>query len=253
MNFAIWDICVIVNNKFGRSSGDSSIIFTRDWITHEKHLRVTPLVTKIFVIRDNPCIIQYFLKPFILLCFIPVFSSCNNRRTLVFSHVLSENTMCCWLLRSQKYLVYKLFTSRYDFSFIFVFLSPRVATGFNNVAMHAISGHINYSCSIFAESWWRHEMENPFALLALCAGNSSVTDDIGQWWGALIFSLRLNKRLSKTLSAHNMIYVLSNGMLSSISFFKFNLSKSYWKICWSVFSGAASHCAKSGCIVHVLH
>ena len=38
-------------------------------------------------------------------------------------------------------------------------------------------------------SWWRHPMETFSALLAICAGNSSVTGHKGQWRGALMFSL----------------------------------------------------------------
>ena len=40
-----------------------------------------------------------------------------------------------------------------------------------------------YSCCIFvsersvSNTWWRHQMETFFALLALCAGNSSVTGE----------------------------------------------------------------------------
>ena len=40
-------------------------------------------------------------------------------------------------------------------------------------------------------SWWRHLMETFYALLALCAGNSSVTNEFshkGLWRGALMFS-----------------------------------------------------------------
>ena len=40
--------------------------------------------------------------------------------------------------------------------------------------------------------WWRHQMETFSALLALCAGNSSVpvkSPHKGQWRGALMFSL----------------------------------------------------------------
>ena len=36
------------------------------------------------------------------------------------------------------------------------------------------------------DSWWRHQMETFFALLAICAGNPLV---IGQWRGTLMFSL----------------------------------------------------------------
>ena len=41
-------------------------------------------------------------------------------------------------------------------------------------------------------SWWRHQMETFSALLAICAGNSPVpviSPHIGQWRGALLFSL----------------------------------------------------------------
>ena len=43
-----------------------------------------------------------------------------------------------------------------------------------------------------ASAWWRHQMENFSALLALCAGNSPVpvnSPHKGQWRGALMFSL----------------------------------------------------------------
>ena len=50
--------------------------------------------------------------------------------------------------------------------------------------------------------WWRHQMETFSALLALCAGKSSVTGEfpsqrpVTQSFDVL-FDLRLNKRLSK--------------------------------------------------------
>ena len=43
-------------------------------------------------------------------------------------------------------------------------------------------------------SWWRHEMETFFALLALCAGNSPVT---GEFPSQRPVTQSLNKRLSK--------------------------------------------------------
>ena len=50
----------------------------------------------------------------------------------------------------------------------------------------------------FQTSRWRHQIERFSALLALCAGNSPVTGDKGQWRGALMFFyLRPIKRLSK--------------------------------------------------------
>ena len=44
----------------------------------------------------------------------------------------------------------------------------------------------------YHNAWSRHQMETFSALLALCAGNSSVTGEFphkGQWGGALMFSL----------------------------------------------------------------
>ena len=50
--------------------------------------------------------------------------------------------------------------------------------------------------------WWRHQMETFSALLALCAGNSSVSGEFPAQRPvtrglAVFFDLRLNKRLSK--------------------------------------------------------
>ena len=51
-------------------------------------------------------------------------------------------------------------------------------------------------------SWWRHEMETFYALLALCAGNSPVTGEFPAQRPAtrrfdVFFDLRLNKGFSK--------------------------------------------------------
>ena len=50
--------------------------------------------------------------------------------------------------------------------------------------------------------WWRHQMETCSALLALCAGNSPVTDEFPAQRPVMrsfdiVFDLFLNKRLSK--------------------------------------------------------
>ena len=55
----------------------------------------------------------------------------------------------------------------------------------------------NFNCA-----WWRHQMETFSALLATCAGNSSVTSEFPAQWPVtrsfdVFFDLRLNKRLSK--------------------------------------------------------
>ena len=51
-------------------------------------------------------------------------------------------------------------------------------------------------------SWWRHQMETFAVLLALCAGNSTVTGEFLSQKAVtrsfdVFFDLRLNKRLSK--------------------------------------------------------
>ena len=51
-------------------------------------------------------------------------------------------------------------------------------------------------------TWWRHQMETFFALLALCAGNSTVTGEFPSQRPVMrrfddFFDLLLNKRLSK--------------------------------------------------------
>ena len=46
------------------------------------------------------------------------------------------------------------------------------------------------SCWICDYTWWRHQMETYYALLAICAGNSPVNSPHkGQWRGASMFSL----------------------------------------------------------------
>ena len=54
----------------------------------------------------------------------------------------------------------------------------------------------------FEDTWWHHQMEAFSALLALCAGNSSVTGEFPSqmpvpWSFDVFFDLRLNKRFNK--------------------------------------------------------
>ena len=51
-------------------------------------------------------------------------------------------------------------------------------------------------------SWWLHQMETFFALLAICAGNSPITGEFRAQWPVtlsfdIFFDLCLNERLSK--------------------------------------------------------
>ena len=57
-------------------------------------------------------------------------------------------------------------------------------------------------CCMPVHTWWRHQMETFSALLAICAGNSSVPGDFPAQRPVtrsfdVFFDLRLNKRLSK--------------------------------------------------------
>ena len=70
--------------------------------------------------------------------------------------------------------------------------------------------------SVFPISWWRHQIEIFSALLALYAGNSSVTSDFPSerpvnWSFHIFFDLRLNKRLSKQ-SRRQWIETLSRSL-----------------------------------------
>ena len=52
--------------------------------------------------------------------------------------------------------------------------------------------HYCFTLTSYDGLWWRHQMKTFSVLLALCTGNSAVTDEFrnkGQWRGALIFSL----------------------------------------------------------------
>ena len=51
--------------------------------------------------------------------------------------------------------------------------------------------------SLLNRTWWRHQMETFSTSLALCAGNSPLAGEKGQWRGSCFLDLRLNKRLSK--------------------------------------------------------
>ena len=63
---------------------------------------------------------------------------------------------------------------------------------------HSVSPHL----PDFKRSWWRHQTETFSALLALCAGNSTVNGEFpsqDQWVTqscGVFFYLRLNKRLN---------------------------------------------------------
>ena len=77
------------------------------------------------------------------------------------------------------------------------------------VSRHVMSWHgnsLHIIASLWEEpsviAWWRHQMETFSALLAICAGNSSVIGEFSTQRPVtrsfdVFFDLRLNKRLSK--------------------------------------------------------
>ena len=79
--------------------------------------------------------------------------------------------------------------------------------------------HMGYKLA--DNTWWRHQMEAFFALLAICAGNSSVT-------GALMFFLIcawtngwVNNREAGDLRRHRAHYdvtVMTNGYVTDLRF-----------------------------------
>ena len=82
-------------------------------------------------------------------------------------------------------------------------------------------------CTYFL-AWWRHRMETFSALLAFCAGNSTVTGEFPahrpvMWSFDVFFDLRLNKQLSKqswdwwfeTLCVHSSL-VLTQHMIKEM-------------------------------------
>ena len=74
------------------------------------------------------------------------------------------------------------------------------------LARRSKCSHPLSSCThLWRHAWWRNRMETFSALLALCAGNSSVTGEFPSQRPMtqsfdVFFDLRLNKRLSKQSS-----------------------------------------------------
>ena len=83
-------------------------------------------------------------------------------------------------------------------------------------------------------AWWRHQMETFSALLAICAGNSSVTSHKGQWHGALMFPLicawinaLVNNRDAGDLRRHRAHYDVT-AMVPWGSFIYMYISYEFW-------------------------
>ena len=75
---------------------------------------------------------------------------------------------------------------------IMITLDFHFKTSSKNATVCVMTVHNLWIYRQLRATWWRHQMETCFALLALCAGYSSVTGEFPskvQWRGALMFSL----------------------------------------------------------------
>ena len=94
--------------------------------------------------------------------------------------------------------------------------------------------------TIYIYTWWRHQMETFFALLAICAGNSPVTGEFPAQRPAtqsfdVFFDLCLNKRLSKQWWGwwfHYDVTVMLRLMLKQHMHFKSCRAHSIFKMVW---------------------
>ena len=92
-------------------------------------------------------------------------------------------------------------TTRFNHASILKFCTER-PYDLCKIYKRLVNWEISYGQTRYNETWWRHQMETFSVLLALCAGNSSVT---GEFFAQkpvtrsfdVFFDLRLNKHLSK--------------------------------------------------------
>ena len=78
--------------------------------------------------------------------------------------------MCTWLWYPSVYNTLRQFAYniiRFCFVFYLVFIT----------SLDVLETGCTGSCMCSSETWWRHQMEIFFALLALCVENSPVTDE----------------------------------------------------------------------------
>ena len=107
-------------------------------------------------------------------------------------------------------------------------------------------------------SWWRNQMETFSALLALCAGNSPVTDESphkGQWRGALMFFYIcawingwVNNREADDLRRHRVRYYVI--LMYMLSMMKWKLHQHsmmiYFHTIFVVRNKSKYHCLRFG-------
>ena len=89
----------------------------------------------------------------------------------------------------------------YIFIRLWLKAKQRCIQGTDNVQCYIISWTYNRQ-SNYLSTWWRHQMETFSSLLALCVGNSPVTDEFPSQRPVtrsfnVFFDLPLNKRFSK--------------------------------------------------------
>ena len=104
---------------------------------------------------------------------------------------LHENELSIWKIASKQYQLHSL-------------LITIASIGGANIKLHLLNFAPSHPCELTEckIAWWRHQVETFSALMAICAGNSSVTGEFPTQRPVtrsfdVFFDLRLNKRLSK--------------------------------------------------------
>ena len=97
------------------------------------------------------------------------------------------------ILRTEADMIFFLFLSLANNDFEYVLA---------DIVQNGRKDHARSSGTPRVSTWWCHQMETLFALLAICAGNSPATGELPSQRPVtrsfdVFFDLRLNKRLSK--------------------------------------------------------
>ena len=100
-----------------------------------------------------------------------------------------------WLIHIYKLArIYTIHSNEYTFGFLFCIFLGYISVDFTHFYQH--------------RSWWRHQMETFSALLALCAGNSQVTQRLGRFFflSAPWINRWVNHRKAGDLGRHRAQY-----------------------------------------------
>ena len=119
-------------------------------------------------------------------------------------HNLADNVFICIILNEISRISLTFLWNLFPIVQITISQRFQVIAGYHLAASHYLNQcwPRHHMGSIGHNAWWRHQMETSSALLALCAGNSPVTDEFPTQRPVtrsfdVFFDLHLNKRLSK--------------------------------------------------------